>query len=541
LFVRAAQKYAVQVSVPRTNELSLSVPLLNEDLSQGRPPCRPPRGTDVMNENPSYADEEVQAELDKQLFHLKTLYDVSHELLGLTDVSMILRNFLLMTMGNFGTAQGFIMDENAHTGEVNHFESFGFEDEEHPLLRSLGREALSKKTFGRFLTREDFSVEMKSLNPGLPAVLVFNIDEESSGVMGLGPKIVGDEYSTDDKELLGTLVNNLAVSLKNARYSEALRKALAEIRVLNSAKDKAITHLTHELLTPISLLKSSLTMMEKKLQRIPGFDFQGSMDRAQRSIKRLSEIQREVEDIMKGREHKVRHTLSKFLDLCGDEIEVLFAEQFGEGPVLKKIRERINELFTSRESEPAEIDLGDFVIEKIEEIKPLYSHRRVDLNTSIEPTPPIWMPPDPLEKIVKGLVKNAIENTPDEGKIEVGVRGRGKAVELRVRDLGVGIVPEHQKHIFEGFFPTQDTMLYSSKKAFDFNAGGRGADLLRMKIFSERFNFAISMTSTRCKHLPLTKDSCPGRISECEFCKKVEDCYESGGTTFEVLFPEKPK
>ena len=85
----------------------------------------------MQNDNPSYAAEEVQAELDKQLFHLKTLYDVSHELLGLTDVSMILRNFLLMTMGNFGTAQGFIMDENAHTGEINHFESFGFEEEEH--------------------------------------------------------------------------------------------------------------------------------------------------------------------------------------------------------------------------------------------------------------------------------------------------------------------------------------------------------------------------------------------------------------------------
>ena len=65
----------------------------------------------MTTENPSYAADQVQAELDRQVFHLKTLYDVSHELLGLTDVSMILRNFLLMTMGNFGTAQGFIMVE----------------------------------------------------------------------------------------------------------------------------------------------------------------------------------------------------------------------------------------------------------------------------------------------------------------------------------------------------------------------------------------------------------------------------------------------
>ena len=494
----------------------------------------------MTNENPSHAAEQVQAELDKQLFHLKTLYDVSHELLGLTDVRRILRNFLLMTMGNFGTAQGFIMDHHPPTGEINHFHSLGFEDGERSIVQSIGKEALSKKIFNRFLSPEDFAGEMKTRTPDLPAMIAFNIDEDSFGVMGLGPKIVGEGYSEDDKALLSTLVNNLAVSLKNARYSEALRTALDEIRVLNRAKDKAITHLTHELLTPISLLKSSLTMIEKKLQHIRAFDFQASFDRAQRSIQRLSEIQSEVEDIMKGREDKVRRTLSKFLDLCGDEIEVLFAEQFGEGPVLKKIRERINELFTSGESEPREINLGEFVAKQIQEIRSLCSHRQVELKTSIESTPPIWMPPDPLEKIIKGLVKNAIENTPDEGNIEVGVRRRGKAVELRVQDRGLGMVPEHQKHIFEGFFPTQDTMLYRSGKPYEFNAGGRGADLLRMKIFSERFNFSISMSSTRCKHLPLTKDSCPGRISSCEYCKKVEDCYESGGTTFEVLFPEKP-
>jgi signal transduction histidine kinase len=483
----------------------------------------------VTTENPSRSADAVQAELDKQLFHLKTLYDVSHELLGLTDMSMMLRNFLLMTMGTFGTAQGFIMAENVPTGEISHFESFGIEPELHAFIQGSAREMLSKKPSGPFAGRDGSSA--------FPALLAFDIDEGASGVMGLGPKLVGDGYSGDDKELLGTLVNNLAVSLKNARYSEALRRALDEIRVLNSAKDKAITHLTHELLTPISLLKSSLMMMEKKLQRIPGFDYQGGMDRAQRSIQRLSEIQSEVEDIMKGKEHKVRRTLSKFLDLCGDEIEVLLAEQVGEGPVLKKVRERINELFTSGESEPKEIDLGAFVTEKLEEIRPLCSRRCVDLRTSVESTPPVWMPPDPLEKIVKGLVKNAIENTPDEGRIEISVRSRGEAVELRVQDSGVGIIPEHQKHIFEGFYPTQDTMLYRTGKTFEFNAGGRGADLLRMKIFSERFNFTISMVSRRCKYLPLTKDSCPGRISTCEFCKKTEDCYDSGGTTFEVLFP----
>jgi len=486
----------------------------------------------VATENPFYSADQVQAELDKQVFHLKTLYDVSHELLGLTDTAVMLKSFLLMTMGTFGTAQGFIMAENVRTGEISHFESFGIESEQRSLIQGIAREALSSKSVGRFVARTDFSA--------FPALLTFDIDEGACGVMGLGPKLVGDGYSGDDKELLGTLTNNLAVSLKNARYSEALRKALDEIKVLNSAKDKAISHLTHELLTPISLIKGSLALLSKKLPPLPDYDWKATLARAQRSADRLYEIQNEVDDIMKGDDHKVRNLLTNMLNQCAAEIEALFAEQLGEGAVVDKVRQRIAEIFSSREDDPVEINLSQFVKEKVEEMRFLFPHRKIDLRLSGESTPPICMPPEPLAKIVKGIVKNAIENTPDEGKIEICARNSGNAVELRIQDWGVGIVPEQQRHIFEGFYHTQDTMLYSSGKPFDFNAGGRGADLLRTKIFSERFNFTISMTSSRCKFIPQPTDVCPGRISDCGFCKTVQNCHESGGTTFELLFPEKP-
>ena len=37
-----------------------------------------------------------------------------------------------------------------------------------------------------------------------------------------------------------------------------------------------------------------------------------------------------------------------------------------------------------------------------------------------------------------------------------------------MRDYGVGITEDAQRRIFEGFFTTQDTMAYSSKRPFDF-------------------------------------------------------------------------
>ncbi|MBW1912316.1 MAG: ATP-binding protein, partial [Deltaproteobacteria bacterium] len=141
------------------------------------------------------------------------------------------------------------------------------------------------------------------------------------------------------------------------------------------------------------------------------------------------------------------------------------------------------------------------------------------------------------QKVVDALIKNAVENTPDEGKIELTVRRRGEGAELIVHDYGIGITEEDRRRIFEGFFTTQETMDYSSKRPFDFNAGGKGADLLRMRIFSERHNFKIDMKSSRCGFIPEDSDICPGRISECDFCNSEKDCYLSGGTTFALFFP----
>ena len=170
-------------------------------------------------------------------------------------------------------------------------------------------------------------------------------------------------------------------------------------------------------------------------------------------------------------------------------------------------------------------------------MNPDFSHRDIELKMDTQPAARINIPSEPLQKVIVGLLKNAIENTPDQGRIEVKVKTKQQTVELEIKDAGVGILETDRQHIFEGFFPTQEVSSYSSKTPFDFNAGGRGADLLRMKIFSERFNFKLDMLSARCQYIPLHSDVCPGRISDCSFCQSPEDCFTSGGTTFRAVFP----
>jgi hypothetical protein len=108
---------------------------------------------------------------------------------------------------------------------------------------------------------------------------------------------------------------------------------------------------------------------------------------------------------------------------------------------------------------------------------------------------------------------------------------------LEVRDYGVGVTAVNSPLIFGGFFHTQDTDLYSSKRPYQFNAGGAGADLLRIKVFSERFGFTVDFQSTRCPFIPEDTDLCPGRISNCSFVSDRQGCLTTGGSSFSVQFP----
>jgi K+-sensing histidine kinase KdpD len=478
----------------------------------------------------------VEEELERQLFHLRTLYDVSRELLAAMEVEPILKNFLLMTTGNFGVLNGFLLIQEVPSKEISHMVSVGFRKDRGREIKRKGQEILSR-ALGNESGNGSFLQESMPLPDSIVCALPLQVDDSCIGLLGLGPKILGQPYSESDKNLLITLANHLTVVLKNARYAEALKEAYAEVSSLNRAKDKVINHLSHELKTPLALLKASLMVLRRKLSKLPEEEWENALNRAERNLQRLMEIHYEVQDIMQGEEFRARGMLRLLLDQCAEQLELLLAEQVGEVPVLKRVRNRIEEIYGSDNAAYETIQLDRFVIHKLERLKPAFEHRHIQISLTSENTPGIYIPKDPLDKLVAGLIRNAVENTPDEGKVMINVEGSENRVSLKVEDTGVGIIEEHQKRIFEGFFPIQDTDAYSSKRPFDFNAGGKGADLLRMKIFSERYNFDLFMKSSRCKALPNAGDVCPGAIGHCPICGTRKDCYDSGGTSFEVCFP----
>jgi PAS domain S-box-containing protein len=344
-------------------------------------------------------------------------------------------------------------------------------------------------------------------------------------------------FTESDLALLSSVANLVALPIENAGMNEAVERSLQEVRSFNRAKNRVIHHLSHELKTPLSVLSASLNLLAKNLAALNDDRlWKNALERSQRNLQRLLDMQYKIEDLMQEKEVATHRMLTVLLDQCADELEALAAEEFGEESATDRLRRRIDWLFGPRDSKPERIRLSRFTDEYLKLLRPKFAHRRVVLETVLADDGSILVPTEVLGKVIEGLVRNAVENTPDGGTIGVAVR-RGKAgPELEIQDTGTGITAENQQLIFGNFFTAYEPLHYSTRRPYDFKAGGKGFDLLRMQMFAERYDFKIRMNSTRCGFIPLDQDACPGDVDECAHLGHPDQCRETGGTVVTVQF-----
>ena len=318
-------------------------------------------------------------------------------------------------------------------------------------------------------------------------------------------------FTKEDETFLQTFGNNASVFIEMAQLQKARIDALEQSRKgleqVSKVKSRALDHLSHELRTPLAVIQGNIRILRRKTQaQTPPLVKEELFESLEKNLNRLSAIQHETDQILRSHQ----------------EIE----KRLG-----------FEELDVGHSISSETIDLYSFVGRMLENVKHQTRHRDVEIKLDGVKDLTLIMDPKILEEIITGLLKNAIENTPDEGIIRIALEQKGQWLLLKVMDFGIGITKENQKHLFEGLFHTLDTELYSSKRPYDFGAGGKGLDLLRIRAYGQRFGFDISVGSQRCIYLPTDRDLCEGKISKCPHCKTRDDCLSSGGSTFCVTFP----
>lgn len=320
--------------------------------------------------------------------------------------------------------------------------------------------------------------------------------QELIGVIQVLNKKSRTGFDQEDESLLEGLNAHISVALERAQLVEAYIEKDRVLESQNQAKTKMIDHLSHELKTPLAVISGSCVLLQKLAAAQDPQRTHLIAERLQRAIGRLVELQLEACDIAAQRPFTEEIMLTDWLRRCQDVLEGIVDEHNAPAYLQERLAQKIGQIYAQHANhKPETLVMDVWIPQAVEALRPDFNHRRIALEQTLEPVPAVVLPEPLLFKSFRGLLRNAIEATPDGGTISLVLREANGNVQLDIRDTGVGIDTELQEHLFHGFIHAGATDRYSSGRPYDFGAGGKGLDLQRLKLFSERYGFKLSFAS----------------------------------------------
>lgn len=187
-----------------------------------------------------------------------------------------------------------------------------------------------------------------------------------------------------------------------------LHNALKKEKELNELKSRFVSMASHEFRTPLTTMMSSLSLVTKY----------GEQNDAQNQSKHV---------------HKIKTSINNLTDILNDFLSVSKLE---EGKI---------------ENMPEEINVNQYIPDIISEMKSIAvkGQNFVHIHNGSET---VLADKKILKNVLFNLISNAIKFSPENGSIEINSQVSNYSFRISVKDNGIGISKEDQKHLFERFF-----------------------------------------------------------------------------------------
>ncbi|MCZ8513289.1 HAMP domain-containing sensor histidine kinase [Paenibacillus filicis] len=313
------------------------------------------------------------------------------------------------------------------------------------------------------------------------------------------------------------LILGYPIVSKGSHYALFLR--LAFMKPANDLRRVLLTSLAIVLFTGSVLiliaaryLVQPLKLMTRATQRIAKGDFNINLNWKQRKdelgeladnfshmASELKQMERMRQDFVSNVSHEIQSPLtsiagfSKVLrsrDMPPDERNHYLDIIRDETERLSRLSENLLKL-ASLESEhhpfhPHTFDLDEQLRRVIVSLEPQWSAKELELDLQL-PAVKIAADEDQLSQVWMNLLGNAIKFTPDQGKISASLKPLTDRVRVSIRDNGIGISPEDQKHIFDRF--------YKADRSRHREDGGNGLGLAIVKKIVDLHHGTIEVRS----------------------------------------------
>jgi len=257
---------------------------------------------------------------------------------------------------------------------------------------------------------------------GCSILVPMRVGEMLVGVLRIQCEEKVEAYTCPNRQALVKAVARLgALVLERERLLRERAEARASSLALHEAKVKMDTFLGmagHELKTPLTSIKLSLQLAERRLQQL-----------ARRDPTIASELAPFLEQSTRAewQTERLERLVNDLLDVSRIQAGKL-------------------------ELRPEATDLASIVREAVEEQRRAEPGRALHIHFPDDLRVPVTADADRIGQVVTNYLTNALKYSPEESIVEVGIAREDHQARVWVRDAGPGLSAAEKEHIWERFY-----------------------------------------------------------------------------------------
>lgn len=248
---------------------------------------------------------------------------------------------------------------------------------------------------------------LKQLNIQSVMVVPMQVKGRIIGVisfMSCNPLI---NYGEEEFSFAKDLTNNIAVTLENSRLYEDVKANIAERIEIDRKKDEFISIASHELKTPITIVKAYTQILQQEFERNSDAKHTGMVSNLNRQVDKL-------------------HTLV---------VALLDITKLDQGALMFEFEE---------------MDFNSLVAEIVDEMQQTTISHKIIMD--LKPCENIKADKNRLGQVIINFLSNAIKYSPNSDHVVIATNCVDNIVHLTVTDFGIGIPANQHTNLFKRFF-----------------------------------------------------------------------------------------